>query len=148
MRALITMLIVMMMAAHASLGCCWHHAHAFEAHPRIGEGSAAGHGDCPGHHCDSHETLPEQVAAAPSRSEAPCPCKHSAPCEESDCVFLRTNSGSHSQRLVSAGLVVPLTLELPRAGLGAGFQSPSLHSHRPLSTVSLRAHLVLQVLLI
>lgn len=70
----ITILLSLVVLAHALLGCCCHHVHAVEM-----GGAAACNGHDHGHHKHGHDH-------SHSSKGDKCPSK---PCDEESCVFIR-----------------------------------------------------------
>lgn len=81
MRIVVTLLLALVMTAHAVLGCCWHHDHDGEALP---------HPICCDHHHD-HDSH-----SAPSDHETPDSC------DEAVCVFMAHESTTTSLDFLTA----------------------------------------------
>jgi hypothetical protein len=111
MRLLVTLLLALMMTAHAGLGCCWHHEHHTEAIVQV----VCCHHDH--EHGDSHST--------PTDHETPTSC------DEDPCVYVVHESSAVSWDFLSA-LSAMVVSELP---CPAG-DLLRAHSHAALDDVS------------
>lgn len=151
MQAVVAQITILLLLAHAALGCCWHHAH--EHLFRI-----CGH---------EHETmaavLAADVDASPphlaARAVAAHACNRSAPagehrhhdptCPGTRCVFLMADRGA-----LSSGARVPVARPICSAESslehGEGCRPDGSLSGTPrfCANGSLRSHLALCVLLI
>jgi hypothetical protein len=81
MRFVVTLLLALVMTAHAALGCCWHHDHHNDS---AGQTACCHHE----HEHDSHST----------------PADHETPdsCDEESCVFVAHNSSAPSLDFLTA----------------------------------------------
>jgi hypothetical protein len=102
-QQLTTLLTLLAMLGHASLGCRWHHAHGVEQAWRCAErATGMGAASC-GHSHDSHHP---SSAAGDDQREAPG--HPSTPlCLEGECKYLRN---AEPQRLHAAGAEQPASL--------------------------------------
>jgi hypothetical protein len=91
MRLAVTLLLALMMTAHAALGCCWHHEHHVEA----------AHKAVCCHHDHEHESHP-----TPQNHETPTSC------DEDPCVYVIHDSSAVSLDFLSA-LSAVVVSELP-----------------------------------
>ena len=85
---LVVLVTLLTMLAHSILGCCWHHAHGDHGTPCD---TASVEVDIHSHQC-AHHHGPNGSSTEVPVSHGPAPCKHHAPCDEVDCVFLFVKS--------------------------------------------------------
>jgi hypothetical protein len=154
--------MMFVMAAHAMLGCCWHHAHAAKScseHAAAKAAPDADHQDLHLHECSLHSAA-HRHAPPPTENHAPAdsdcgksgdrdePSDRDEPCDDADCVFVRTDSGQTVQFLCSHSICIWTATDTPLSALGANESSCRCLSRSAHSAPHLRAHLLLQVLLI
>jgi hypothetical protein len=132
-------MIAALMMAHALLGCCWHHAHASQM--VCDDHVAAVHADVHGHCHEEH-------AAKHEHSDTPAPCNQGDACDEEGCIFVRTDSGPIIHSLSHKGFVTLATSDCLFAIPKACKFCSAFSSRQPTDALPLRAHLMLQILLI
>ena len=137
MHIVVSNLTAVMLAAHALLGCCWHHGHGSE---QMGSPVAvlASSG-----HCEAGD------AHGPSLAQHDCGTQHGERpnCQGSPCMFIGPATQNISPSAVCA--LQPLVATLPPASLSAGgaaIERSLLAAGALLPPV--RLHLAHQVLLI
>jgi hypothetical protein len=91
MRLAVTLLLALVMTAHAALGCCWHHEHHAEA---VDQAVCC-------HHDHEHESHP-----TPQNHETPTSC------DEDPCIYVSHVSSPLSWDFLSA-LSAVVVSELP-----------------------------------
>jgi len=137
MHIVVSNLTAVMLAAHALLGCCWHHGHGSEQ-VRGPVAALASSGHCAAG--DAHGPSPAQHDCGTQRGE-----RHD--CQGSPCMFIGPAIQNISPSAVCA--LQPLVATLPPASLsadGAAIERSLLATGALLPPV--RLHLAHQVLLI
>jgi hypothetical protein len=134
MRSFLSHLMAGLLAMHALLGCCWHHAHACGREcTQTALDSSAAHAD---HDADScHSTNSK-------------PCQNHGPhaCQKGKCIFIRTVENG-----ADVSLDLPLSSHICATSCEASSQTPA--AVWPLFAADallppLRLHLAHQVLLL
>ena len=143
MRAQVCRLAIGLLLAHATLGCGWCHAHLNV--PLAGaivfneDGCSDSHGGC----CDSHGVVPYH----PTHNTPAEPCPGHVDCQVR-CIYVQPDRVQlDEQQQVPCPLDGAIAGETHFADLG----SAQVVVHRrdgPLQLISLRRHLVFQLLLI
>lgn len=85
---LIVLVTLLPMLVHSILGCCWHHTHSDQV--AVCETPSV-QADIHRHQCTHHHCSAGANIEVPT-SQTPAPCKHHAPCDDVDCVFLAAKS--------------------------------------------------------
>jgi hypothetical protein len=136
MRFLVTILTVVALVLHLSLGCCMHHAHG-DSRPASVPNECAGH-------CHHHGPQAADHAEEGSDLPADCPAED---CDEPNCSFIAAAQTVAPEPLVSISAAM-LPLALSATGLPAelGYQAERDLAHD--AALPVRAHLWLQIILI
>lgn len=130
------------MTAHAILGCCWHHAHALESHTHATADAQQLHDSC---HCDevaANDVAHDVNVPGPARDE------HNETCDDSSCKFVRTDSASTPDDLYTVAFGSDHFRSAPGDSLSDSKLSATTGSENLLAAPSVRAHLLLQILLL
>jgi hypothetical protein len=140
MHQLVTSAMTLLLAAHVTLGCCWHHGHA--ACARVGGESS--------HAADSSVT--ESDACCSSRQVADHQQYHdcspwSHPCEDGRCAF--TGAVRDTADDARADEAIAFAWDgATHTTIGPAATAPRLDAALPTIFPPIRRHLLLEVLLI
>ena len=134
MRALVSNLACLMLAAHLMLGCCWHHAHAGET--ACHHACQAGAFDEPSDEADHHQDQDHDQHAPPAHGDDHCQGERCSFLVVAK-VYVDSNCGGASPLAALAETSSQASADLAWLRMAAG--GPD---HRP----PLRLHLLHQVL--
>ena len=147
MRRIISAAVAAIVALHAVLGCCWHHAHeAFAAtvhtEMKISEPAKAHCCCCRSH----HDELPSDVQPDGDRHQADDSAPAPAPCE-GKCDTPAVNRVQQEDVATLSLIAWIATIEQPLFEL-AVFKSHPVRIDEDIQTLPIRLHLLHQLLLI
>ncbi|MBX9792286.1 MAG: hypothetical protein K2Y37_25585 [Pirellulales bacterium] len=131
-----------LLAFHAAVGCCAHHAHDCQGDARHSQHAQLGHGLAS--HC--HHDHGDQHGCPTDSNDQDAPDDHG--CDGVRCVFLSSGGSQQVQALVATAWIFAPLVQPDQCLLPTQFTRDSVAQFSPAATRSVRLHLLHELFLI